>query len=133
MPGAGDDRVPLTLSASSWQGRKLVIPRSFGGFENWLVWVVEGTMLFTGPRVFDPQSYGRVDKIHAPTDGSALWLDVTWVKGTKPTSGVLHLPNSGLRKLVWEGTTISQGKWTEPDFICQEGTPSDRPFPQGIS
>ena len=125
---------PLALSGSSWQGNKLIIPRSFAGFQDWLVWLYEGAMVFTGPRVADPQKYGRVDKIYAPPDGSALWCDVTWLGGTKPTSGNLNLPQKGLRKLVWSnGTKVEPGNWLEPDFICMEGTPADRAFPQGIT
>lgn len=123
----------LPLSASSWQGNKLIIPRSFGRFESWLVWLHEGMMLFTGPKVNDPRSYGRVEKIYAPADGSALWADVTWLKGTKPTSGNLNIPQKGLRHLRWlPGTAITAGNWADPSYICMEGTPADRPFAEGI-
>jgi hypothetical protein len=125
---------PLPLSGSAWQGNKLIIRRDFGGFENWLVWLYEGAMVFTGASVASPGNYGRVDKLYAPPDGSALWCDVTWIKGTKPTSGNLNLPQKGLRKLTWgAGTAITQGGWLDPSFICMEGTPADRAFPQGIS
>jgi hypothetical protein len=125
---------PLPLSGSSWQGNKLVIPRNFAGFENWLVWLYEGIMVFTGARVFNPGNYGRVDKIYAPPDGSALWCDVAWIKGTKPTSGSLNLPQNGLRKLTWgAGTKVSPGNWIEPDFVAMTGTPADRAFPNGIA
>lgn len=124
---------PLPLSGSSWQGNKLIIPRSFSRFESWLVWLYEGIMLFTGPRVNDPQSYGRVDKVYAPVDGSALWADVTWISGPKPTSGNLNIPQKGLRHLRWlPETAITAGKWGDPSYICQEGTPGDRAFPDGI-
>jgi len=130
----GGDTGPLPLSSASWQGKKLIIPRGFAHFEAWLVWLYEGIMLFTGPRVYDPQKYGRVDKLYAPPDGSAIWCDVTWISGSKPTSGNLHIPNHGLRKLVWSnGTKVEPGNWIEPDFVSMEGTPADRAFPQGIS
>jgi len=134
QPPTAGSGVGLSLTSANWQKNKLIIPRSFAGFEPWLVWLYEGGMVFTGPRVFDPQNYGRVDKIYSPPDGSALWCDVTWISGTKPTSGTLHCQNHGLRKLTWKnGTQVDPGNWIEPDFICQEGTPGDRPFPQGIS
>ena len=124
---------PLPLSAGSWQGNKLIIPRSFGGFEPWLVWLYEGIMLFTGGSVDKPGSYGRVAKIYAPADGSALWLDVDWLVGTKPTNGNLNVPQHGLRKMIWgAGTAISVGKWLDPSYVCLEGTPADRAFPDGI-
>jgi hypothetical protein len=125
---------PLPLSPASWAGKKLVIPRSFGGFENWLVWLSEGAMVFTGSKVSDPRNYGRVDKIYAPADGSALWADVTWLNGSMPTSGNLNLPQKGLRKLTWgTNTRITTGNWLDPDFVCMTGTPADRDFPEGIS
>jgi hypothetical protein len=125
---------PLVLSAGSWQGNKLIIPRSFAGFQNWLVWAYENAMVFTGAKVSAPGNYGKVTKIYAPADGSALWMDVEWIKGTKPTSGNLNLPQKGLRKLTWgSNTRITQGGWLDPDFICMTGTPADRGFPEGIS
>jgi hypothetical protein len=125
---------PLPLSSASWQGNKLIIRRDFQFFQSWLVWLWEGCMLFTGPKVDNPQSYGRVDKLYAPPDGSALWADVTWIKGTKPTSGNLNIPQKGLRKVTWlPGTEITAGSWADPSYICMEGTPGDRPFPEGIS
>jgi hypothetical protein len=91
-------------------------------------------MLFTGATVDRPGSYGRVDKLYAPPDGSALWADVTWISGTKPTRGNLNIPTHGLRKITWRsGVTISRGGWLDPSFICMTGTPVNRPFPQGIS
>lgn len=133
-PGTGDDVPPLVLTGSMWSGKKLIIHRGFAGFENWLVWIYEGAMVFTGSRVYSPGNYGRVDKIYAPPDGSALWLDITWIKGSKPTSGTLNLANKGLRKLTWQNTQITQGNWAEPDFVAMEGTPQGaRGFPNGIS
>ena len=124
---------PLPLSGSSWEGNRLIIDRAFTGFENWLAWLYEGVMLFTGATVDKPESYGRVDKIYAPRDGSALWADVTWIGGIKPTSGNLNIPNHGLRRLTWgTGPQISQGSWLDPSFVCMSGTPADRPFPRGI-
>lgn len=123
----------MPLSGSSWQGNRLIIPRSFSRFESWLVWLYEGIMLFTGPRVNEPGNYGRVEKIYAPADGSALWCDVTWISGTKPTSGNLNIPQKGLRHMRWlPGTAITAGNWADPSYVCQEGTPGDRGYPDGI-
>ena len=133
-PGSGHI-TPLRLSASSWSGNRLIIPRSFSAFQDWLVWLYEGTMVMTGTSPLSPGNYGRVDRLYAPADGSAIWADVTWIKGTKPTSGNLYLPAHGARELVWgTGTQVSGGgSWCDPWFLCQQGTPADRPFPQGIS
>jgi hypothetical protein len=122
----------LPLSSSSWQGNKLIIPRSFGQFENWLTWLYEGAMVMTGS-LQAPESYGRVDRLYAPNDGSAIWADVTWISGTKPTSGNLYIPQHGCRKLFWgDNTRISSGGWQDPGFVSQKGTPADRNFPNGI-
>ena len=120
-------------AAANWRGNTLVIPRSAGYFESWLVWGTEGMMVFTGPTVSQPGDYGRVDKIYAPPEGSTLWADVTWISGTKPTSGNLNIPQKGLRKLIWDGATITAGNWADASYVCVEGTPGDRPFPEGIA
>jgi hypothetical protein len=87
-----------------WSGNKLIVPRSFGGFENWLVWLYEGIMLFTGPTV------GRQA---LRTTGRQR----PWISGTKPTSGNLNTPRHGLRRLTWgSGATSSQGGWLDPSF-----------------
>ena len=125
----------LPLSASSWSGNRVIIPRSFGAFQDWLVWLYEGTMVMTGTSPLSPGNYGRVDRLYAPADGSAIWADVTWIQGTKPTSGNLYPLDHGARKLIWgAGTQVSgDGSWADPWFLCQVGTPNDRPLPQGIS
>jgi hypothetical protein len=82
-----------------------------------------------GGTVQKPGDHGIITKVYAPDDGSALWLDVEWKAGTKPTSGNLVIPQHGSRKLIWrDGTRISSGSWQDPSFECQEGTPADRPF-----
>ena len=126
---------PLRLSASSWSGNRLIIPRSFSAFQDWLVWLYEGTMVMTGTSPLSPGNYGRVDRLYAPANGSAIWADVTWIKGTKPTSGNLYIMDHGVRKLIWgAGTQVTGGgDWCDPWFLCQQGTPANRPFPQGIS
>jgi hypothetical protein len=133
-PGNGHI-TPLRLYASSWSGNRLIIPRSFSAFEDWLVWLYEGTTVMTGTTPLSPGNYGRVDRLYAPANGSAIWADVTWIKGTKPTSGNLYIMDHGVRKLIWgTGTQVTGGgSWCDPWFLCQQGTPANRPFPQGIS
>jgi hypothetical protein len=131
----GSHITPLRLSASSWSGNRLIIPRSFSAFQDWLVWLYEGTMVMTGTSSLSPSNYGRVDRLYAAANGSAIWADVTWIKGTKPTSGNLYTMNHGVRKLIWgTGTQVTGGgDWCDPWFLCQQGTPTSRPFPLGIS
>lgn len=133
-PGSGHI-TPLLLSANSWSGNRLIIPRSFSAFQDWLVWLYEGTMVMTGTSPLSPGNYGRVDRLYAPANGSAIWADVTWIKGTKPASGNLYLLDHGARKLVWgTGTYVSGGgSWCDPWFLCQQGTTANRPYPQGVS
>jgi hypothetical protein len=131
---------PLTLNSNSWiddgtgQKNRLVVPRSFGPFGDWLVWTYEGLILMKGGEtVQNLSNYGIITKISAP-DSSALWLDIAWKKGTKPTSGTVVIPQHGSRKLIWKnGTSITKGSWQDPSFMCQIGTPADRPFPTGVT
>jgi hypothetical protein len=128
------------LNSNSWiddgtgQKNRLVIPRSFGPFGDWLVWTYEGLILMKGGEtVQNLSNYGIITKISAP-DSSALWLDIAWKKGTKPTSGTVVIPQHGSRKLIWKnGTSITKGSWQDPSFMCQIGTPADRPFPTGVT
>ena len=119
----------------SWSGNSLIIPRSFSAFQDWLVWLYEGAMVMTGTSPLSPGTYGRVDKLYAPADGSAIWADVTWINGTAPRKGNLYTPCHGMRKLIWgAGTQVTGGgSWCDPWYLCQQGTSADRPFPQGIS
>ena len=133
-PGNGQI-TPLRLSASSWNGNTLIIPRSFSAFQDWLVWLYEGAIVMTGTNPVEPGNYGRVDSLYAPADGSAIWADITWIKGTKPQSGNLYTQCHGMRRLIWGPDTqvTGGGSWCDPWFLCQQDAPTDRPFPQGIS
>ena len=66
-PGNGQI-TPLRLSASSWNGNRLIIPRSFSAFQDWLVWLYEGAIVMTGTNPVEPGNYGRVDSLYAPAD-----------------------------------------------------------------
>lgn len=123
------------MSAGSWSGNRLIIPRSFSAFQDWLIWLYEGSTVVTGTSLLSPGNYGRVDHLYAPADDSAIWADVTWVKGTKPTSGSLYLLDHGARRLIWgAGTQVSGGgSWCAPWFLSQQGTPANRAYPQGVS
>jgi len=129
---------PITLGNNSWvddgsgSKNRLVIQRSFGPFQDWLTWAYEGLMIMKGT-VQTPGDYGVITKISSPNDGSALWLDIKWIKGTKPTSGNLVIPQHGSRKMIWlNGTKISKGSWLDPSYMNQLGTPTERDFPAGI-
>ena len=126
---------PVSPAPAKWDGDKFILPRSFGPFQDWLVWTYEGLMLMKeGGTAAKPGDYGIITKVHAPGDGSALWLDVEWKVGTKPTSGNLVIPAHGCRKLIWAGNTrISKGNWQDPSFASQVGTPADRDFPAGVA
>ena len=99
-------RCPLVHGAATGSSSRA----RFSAFQDWLVWLYEGTMVMTGTSPLSPGNYGRVDRLYAPADGSAIWADVTWIKGTKPTSGNLYSTDHGARKLVWgTGTQVSGG------------------------
>ena len=91
-------------------------------------------MVMTGTSPLSPGTYGRVDKLYAPADGSAIWADVTWINGTTPRKGNLYTQCHGMRKLIWgAGTQVTGGgSWCDPWYLCQQGTPADRPLPHHI-
>jgi hypothetical protein len=75
----------------NWQGNRLVIPLFSAQFVYWLGMAAEGSIIFAGDDVFHYSSWGYVRTISSPGNGTALWLNVTWVRGTKPTSGKISV------------------------------------------
>jgi hypothetical protein len=62
---------------------------------------------------------GYVSKVYSPGDGSALWLDVVWLNGSKPISGTIHLHR--WRRLRFNNVTLGKAggvttKWQDPGF-----------------
>ncbi len=92
-PALGDTRAmpsikPLTLVLgpdASWSGDRLIISSNSSIFLDWEVWLFEGMIVYTRPG-----SWGIVRRLSSPPDGSAIWIDIQWMAGAKPTSGQLQ-------------------------------------------
>jgi hypothetical protein len=90
----GDTRVvpamgPTSLTIgkdASWSGSRLVIPSGSRAFQNWQVWLFEGMIVYTDDAA---ANWGVVRTLSSPSDGSAIWADIQWMAGAKPTQGVL--------------------------------------------
>jgi hypothetical protein len=104
----------------------LVFPVGGSGskFENALDWCYAGMIVDGGGNTgFTPTTsnynYGYVASISSPGDGTALWLNVVWVNGTKPTTGTVHLHRN--RRLNFTNMTLGNAggvttTWADPGF-----------------
>jgi len=118
----------FTLGADCKWGKRsaasqLQFPVNLAGgskFENALDWCYPGMIVDAGTG-FTPTTanYGYVSSVTSPGDGSALWLNVVWVNGTKPTSGTIHLHRN--RRLNFVNVTLGTAGgvttgWLDPGF-----------------
>jgi hypothetical protein len=116
--GHGEIGPELTWGGSD--GLLLVIPRSFGKFDDWLVAVHVGMILTTnGEPPAGSGSWGYISALSSPGDGTAIWAQVVWPGGSKPTSGALY-PNGRYRRVNFAGNTFGPGlQWNDPKFFHQ--------------
>jgi|SRR5690348_1777588 hypothetical protein len=118
-----------TLKRGSFQR----IPRSFGNFEQWLIWTTPGTIVSTNSQPPYTTNWGYVASATSPGDGTALWLNVVWVNGTTPTSGTLYLRR--FRRLYFDqGNTFNPGTiWASPGAVKETapGWEAGWSFPTG--
>jgi hypothetical protein len=125
------DGTPVTITAgnpppiatlgtnASWSGDRLIIPNS--GTDPFLQWVAaawEGAIVYAGN---NPgfTSYGVITMISAPSDASALYLDVTWLAGTRPATGQLAM--SYVHEMVADLSSSYQGsaRWEDTTAMKQ--------------
>jgi hypothetical protein len=94
-PTNSDTRVapairPLSLAIgmdASWRGNRLVISSDSRAFLNWEVCIFEGMIVYTDSGI---RHWGIVRTLSSPPDGSAIWVDIQWMAGKKPTQGTLN-------------------------------------------
>jgi hypothetical protein len=112
-PASPDVSLNLGTDAT-WSGNRLQIPSSFRNFENWLNYTAPGTIVSSNALPPYTTNWGYVASASSPGDGSALWYNITWVNGTKPTSGTLYLRR--LRRLYFaQANTFNAGTfWASP-------------------
>ena len=69
----------------SWSGERLIISSSSPMFLDWQVWLFEGMIVYG-----ESGSWGIVRRLSSAPDGSAVWADIQWMAGVKPTRGQLQ-------------------------------------------
>src|SRR5262249_48479974 len=126
-------RIRLGVDSPKWSGTRLIIPRSFSGFEDWLVGVYPGMIIATGQTpISTPWAY--ISAVSAPADGSALWLDTVWF-GTQPRSGNIYRSGRYRRLIFSSDCTFASGTtWNSPGFMAQTSAPfgTNYDFPAGL-
>lgn len=128
---AGNPDTPARVGIdATWSGNRLIIPRSFAGFQDWLVSLYEGAIISltgVGPVT---SNWGYVTTLSAPSDASALWLDIAWVNGAKPTSGNVY--SSRGRRLNFAGNSfVAPMGWADPKFFRETSPQRTYGFPAG--
>ena len=69
----------------SWSGERLIISSNSPMFLDWQVWLFEGMIVYG-----EFGSWGIVRRLSSAPDGSAVWADIQWMAGVKPTGGQLQ-------------------------------------------
>jgi hypothetical protein len=119
--GSADTSLVIGTNAT-WNGNQLRIPQSFASFQKWLIWTTAGTVLATNALPPYTANWGYVSSVTSPGDGSALWVNVVWVYGSKPTSGTLYL-RRGRQLNFASGNTFNAGTlWQSPKFTKETAT-----------
>lgn len=138
----GSSFSPLTFGAAgNWSGTQLQIPVASGNFEAWLINSYAGAIVAVTANALGPitANWGYVSSVTSPGDGTALWLNITWVQGSKPTTGSIDIVGARFRRLFMESTCSFTGslvyndarmsKQTTTPFQASWGFPSGYPAP----
>jgi hypothetical protein len=129
-----NDATSLVIGTNAtWNSNQLRIPQSYANFQPWLIWSTVGSILSLVAGGPFTTNWGYVSGCTSPGDGTALWLNVVWVNGVKPTSGTLWLQRR--RRLYFAGgNTLTAGtKWASPKFAKETATGHETgwDFPSG--
>ncbi|MEA2780596.1 MAG: hypothetical protein QOK29_2140, partial [Rhodospirillaceae bacterium] len=126
MPGMGPASLTIGRDAS-WSGSRLIIPIDSRAFQNWEVWLFEG-MIITAGRA--SPNWGVVRTLSSPPDGSATWVDIQWMAGTKPTQGTLYANRAHSLSLDAKSKLDGRSRWGRGSggFMRQKVPPSFGPY-----
>jgi hypothetical protein len=135
-PGDSDPANPNTPRIqigvdATWSGNRLIIPRTFAHFQDWLAGIYEGAIIpTTKPPI--TANWGYISNLTSPGDGSAIWADIVWVNGVKPTSGFIYLGCKYRRLLFVSNNVFAPGTtWSDPGFLKETGPGVSYDFPAG--
>src|SRR5215469_2426589 len=99
-------------------------------FENAMVKVAPGMIISTGTGLTPiTTNWGYITKVYSPGDGTAMWLDVTWQNGSKPTAGGTTLWFHRWHRLTWTNVTLGTAggvttTWLDPGFPATSASPN---------
>jgi hypothetical protein len=100
-------RLELVLGRDGiWTGERLIISSSSPMFLDWQVWLFEGMIVYT-----KPGSWGIVRRLSSAPDGSAIWADIQWMAGVKPTGGELQAGRGHCRTIDGMSKLDGGGAW----------------------
>jgi hypothetical protein len=110
MP-AGFDSASLTIGTDArWDGDRLIISSSSPHFLDWEVCLFEGAIVYVD-RTF--ARWGVVRRLGSPGDGSAIWADVQWMAGLKPSGGTLRM-NRAHSITIDDSSRLEGNSWWGP-------------------
>jgi hypothetical protein len=125
-------RIQIGVNAT-WNGNRLIIPRTFAHFQDWLVGIYEGAIITTTKPPITA-NWGYISNLTSPGDGSAIWADIVWVNGAKPTSGFIYRGCKVRRLLFASNNVFAPGtRWSDPGFLKQTGPGVSYGFPAGYT
>ena len=100
-------------------------------FQDWLVGIYEGAIITTTKPPITA-NWGYISNLTSPHDGSAIWADIVWVNGAKPTSGFIYRGCKVRRLLFASNNVFAPGtRWSDPGFLKETGPGVSYGFPAG--
>jgi Alpha-L-arabinofuranosidase B, catalytic/Putative Ig domain len=131
-PANGNTPKIIIGTDASWSGNQLQIPSTFAHFDLWLGYVYEGMIINTTTAPVGT-SWGYVDSLSSDGAGNTLYLNVVWVKGTKPLSGNIWAGGRFRRLRLVSCTLNGTTTYASPGYMKEQpgalGTTWD--FPAG--
>jgi hypothetical protein len=110
-----------------------VIASTTAAFEDWLMLFPEAIVSTIGTPPYT-SNWGYVADMSSPGDRSALWLNIVWVDGPRPTAGKLYA-NGRFRELRIDPDCafVSPSSYHDPGFSKQTVAPFgvNRDWPVG--
>ncbi len=104
-------------------------------FQDWLINSYKGGIVAINGLGPITANWGYIDSVTSDGAGGALWLNIVWVNGVKPTSGTIDIAAAAGRRLFMESTCSFTGalSYADAKFAKQTATPfgASWDFPSG--
>jgi len=127
---------PVTIGTdATWSGNQLRILSGNAHFQDWLISAYTGGIVAVDGLGPITANWGYISSVTSDGAGGALWLNIIWVNGTKPTSGTIDIVAAKGRRLFMESSCSFTGSMTYADgkFAKQTAMPFEAnwDFPVG--